>query len=306
MVRNANERGWHVNETVWLAERFEDHRSHLRSVAYRMLGSLAEADDAVQEAWLRLARSEAGGIENLRGWLTTVVARVPHRVGVRHSRRERSWMSTCPTQSSRSTRRPVGGRGVARRLGRARTADRSRHPHAPGAARVRAARYVLRSVQRDRRDRRAITGFGEAARESRWQRAGGRSCPTPISRGSEAVVDAFLAAARDGDFDGLLEVLDPDVVLRADSGALPHPLAAGARARVVAQLALTFSDLAHSSRPALVNGAAGSSPPGGRVFSVLAVTIKHDRIVEIDILADPERLTQLDLVLPDVRSKPGS
>src|SRR5436853_389234 len=185
-----------MDDHQWLAERFEEHRTHLRAVAYRMLGSLSEADDAVQESWLRLSRSDASAIENLGGWLTTVVARV--------------------------------------------------------------CLNVLR--QRE-------------------------------------VVDAFFAAARDGDFDALVAVLDPDVVLRSDGGVVrPGASQVIHGADEVAASALTFARLSPFVRPALVNGAAGVVvAPHGRPFSVMGFTVRDGKIVEIDGIADPERLARLDL-----------
>jgi RNA polymerase sigma factor (sigma-70 family) len=293
-----------MNETEWLAERFEEHRAHLKSVAYRMLGSLSEADDAVQEAWLRLARSDASGIENLRGWLTTVVARLClTMLETRRSRREEPVGVHVPDPVVRLTDGddPEDEALLADSVGLALLVvlDTLAPPERLA--------FVLHDMFAVPFDEIAhIVGRSpEAARQlaSRARRRVQGADPTPdadLTRQRE-IVDAFLAAARDGDFDALLEVLDPDVVLRADSGALRSPPSRQVRgARVVAELALAFSDLARSSRPALVNGAAGIvAAPEGRVFSVLAVTIKHDKIVEINILADPERLRQLDLVVLD-------
>src|SRR6266508_100232 len=253
-----------MNETEWLAERFEQHRSQLRGVAYHMLGSLAEADDAVQEAWLRLARSEAREIENLRGWLTTVVARVClNTLESRRSRREEPLDVHVPDPvvSLDEEIDPEDEALLADSVGLALLVvlDTLTPPERLA--------FVLHDM--------FAVPFDE--------------------------IDAFVGAAREGDFNALLEVLDPDVVLRADAGAVPSPPSRLVRgAREVAGLALAFSDLARSSRPALVNGAAGIVvAPEGRVYSVFGVTIKHDKIVEFDILGDPERLAQLDLVVLD-------
>jgi RNA polymerase sigma factor (sigma-70 family) len=293
-----------VDETAWLGERFEEHRSHLRSVAYRMLGSLAEADDAVQEAWIRLARSQAREIENLRGWLTTVVARVCLTIlESRRSRREESLDVHVPDPVVRLDEEidPEDEALLADSVGLALLVvlDTLTPPE-----RLAFVLHDMFAVPFD--DIAAIVGRSpEAARQlaSRARRRVQMADRTPdadLAR-QRVVVDAFLAAARDGDFNALLEVLDPDVVLRADSGALPSPPSRLVRgAREVAQLALAFSDLAHFSRPALVNGAAGIVvAPEGRVYAVFGVTIKHDKIVEFDILGDPERLAQLDLVVLD-------
>jgi RNA polymerase sigma-70 factor, ECF subfamily len=301
-----------MNETEWLAKRFEEHRSHLKSVAYRMLGSLAEADDAVQEAWLRLARSEAAEIENLGGWLTTVVARVClNTLESRHSRREEPLDVHVPDPVVRleDEINPEDEVLLADSVGLALLVVLDSLTPSERLA------FVLHDMFAVPFDEIAvIVGRSpEAARQlaSRARRrvqSADRAPDADLPR-QRAVVDAFLAAAREGDFEALLEVLDPEVVLRADSGALPSPPSRLVRgAREVAGLAVSFSDLARFSQPALVNGAAGIVvAPEGKVFSVFGVTIKHDRIVEFNILADPERLAQLDLVVLDEESgsQPG-
>jgi RNA polymerase sigma factor (sigma-70 family) len=293
-----------VSETDWLAERFEEHRSHLKSVAYRMLGSLAEADDAVQEAWLRLARSQAREIENLRGWLTTVVARVClNTLESRRSRREEPLDVHVPDPVVRLDEEidPEDEALLADSVGLALLVvlDTLTPPE-----RLAFVLHDMFAVPFD--EIAAIVGRSPdaarqlASRARRRVQAADRAPDADLPR-QRAVVDAFLAAAREGDFNALLEVLDPDVVLRADSGALPSPPSRLVRgAREVAGLALAFSDLAPSSRPALVNGAAGIVvAPEGRVLAVFGVTIKRDKIVEFDILGDPERLAQLDLIVLD-------
>jgi RNA polymerase sigma factor (sigma-70 family) len=293
-----------VNETDWLAERFEEHRSHLKSVAYRMLGSLAEADDVVQEAWLRLARSQAREIENLRGWLTTVVARVClNTLESRRSRREEPLDVHVPDPVVRLDEEidPEDEALLADSVGLALLVVLDTLPPPERLA------FVLHDMFAVPFDEIAvIVGRSPdaarqlASRARRRVQAADRAPDADLAR-QRVVVDAFLAAARDGDFNALLEVLDPDVVLRADSGALPSPPSRLVRgAREVAGLALAFSDLARFSRPALVNGAAGIVvAPEGKVFAVFGVTIQRDRIVEFDILGDPERLAQLDLVVLD-------
>ncbi len=213
-----------MDEHDGLAERFEDHRTHLRAVAYRMLGSLSEADDAVQEAWLRLSRSDTSGVENLGGWLTTVVARVClDMLRSRKSRREEAaGRLLCPNRSISRGRVDPEQEVAARRLGRSRAARRARDAGSRRAARLRAARHVRRALRRDRHRSwgapRPRPGSSPAARA-----AGSRERrPTPdadLTRKRE-VVDAFLAASRSGDFDALLALLDPDVVLRADGAAV--------------------------------------------------------------------------------------
>jgi RNA polymerase sigma-70 factor, ECF subfamily len=293
-----------MNDTEWLAARFEEHRSHLKSVAYRMLGSLAEADDAVQEAWLRLARSQAREIENLRGWLTTVVARVClNTLESRRSRREEPLDVHVPDPvvSLDEEIDPEHEALLADSVGLALLVVLDTLTPAERLA------FVLHDMFAVPFDEiAAIVGRSPdaarqlASRARRRVQAADRAPDADLAR-QRAVVDAFLAAAREGDFNALLEVLDPDVVLRADAGALPSPPSRLVRgARGVAQLAVAFSDLARFSRPALVNGAAGIVvAPEGRVYSVFGVTIKHDKIVEFDILGDPERLAQLDLVVLD-------
>jgi RNA polymerase sigma factor (sigma-70 family) len=303
-VKERNERGWHVNETQWLAERFEEHRSQLKSVAYRMLGSLTEADDAVQEAWLRLSRQDAHEIENLGGWLTTVVARVClNTLESRRSRREESLDVHVPDPvvSLDEEIDPEDEALLADSVGLALLVvlDTLTPPE-----RLAFVLHDMFAVPFD--EIAVIVGRSPdaarqlASRARRRVQAADRVPDADLPR-QRAVVDAFLAAAREADFDALLEVLDPDVVLRADSGALPSPPSRLVRgAREVAQIALAFSDLARFSRPALVNGAAGIVvAPQGRVYAVFGVTIKHDKIVEFDILGDPERLAQLDLVVLD-------
>jgi RNA polymerase sigma factor (sigma-70 family) len=282
-----------------LARRFEAHRGHLRAVAYQMLGSLAEADDAVQEAWLRLGRADAAGIANLGGWLTTVVARVClDLLRARTARREEPLGPHLPD--------PVVGRAdgldpeqealLADSVGLALLVVLDTLTPAERLA------FVLHDLFAVPFDEVAPTldRSPAAARQlaSRARRRVRRAAAVPdADLGRQwAVVGAFLAAARDGDFDALLAVLDPDVVVRADQGPVP----AGASrevhgARAAAEHALAFSVRARLARPALVNGAAGLVvADDGRPLSVLGFTVARGRIVEIDILADPERLRRLD------------
>src|SRR6266545_2900724 len=249
-----------MDEHERLAARFEAHRTHLRSVAYRMLGSLSEADDAVQESWLHLSRSDTSGIENLGGWLTTVVARVClDMLRARNSRREE----------------PRGA-------------------------------YVLHDVFGVPFDEiapivgRSVIAARQLASRARRRVQGVATVPDADLTSQRAVVDAFLAAARGGDFDALLALLDPDIVVRADLGGVPPGASREVRgARAVAEQALTFSRRAQFVQKALVNGAAGivSWLPGGRPFAVMGFTVRRAKIVEIDILADPARLRQLDLAV---------
>jgi RNA polymerase sigma factor (sigma-70 family) len=290
-----------MNEGDWLAERFEESRPHLRAVAYRMLGSLAEADDAVQEAWLRLSRFDTDGIENLGGWLTTVVARVClTMLRSRGSRREEPLDAYVPDPIVSTEERldPEQEALLADSVGLALLVVLETLDPAERLA------FVLHDMFDVPFDEIApiVERSPAAARQlaSRARRRVRGAAPVPdadLVRQREAVA-AFLAAARGGDFGALLEVLDPHVVLRADIGAVP----AGASrvihgAPAVAEQALAYARmLGPVARPALVNGAAGIvAAPGGRPISVLGFTVTGGRIVEIDILADPERLSRLEL-----------
>jgi RNA polymerase sigma-70 factor, ECF subfamily len=291
-----------MDERDWLAERFEENRPHLRAVAYRMLGSLAEADDAVQEAWLRLSRSETGGIENLGGWLTTVVARVClNLLQARRSRREDPLDAHVPDPvvSLEEEGDPEHQALLANSVGLALLVVLDRL--AP-AERLALVLHDMFDVPFD--EIAPIVGRSPTATRQLASRARRRvkgAAPVPdadLARQREAL-DAFLAAARGGDFQGLLEVLDPEVVLRADVGAVPGGASTVIRgAPAVAEQSLAYARrLGRFARPALVNGAAGIvAAPGGRPVSVLGFTITRGRIVEIDILANPERLSRLDLV----------
>jgi RNA polymerase sigma factor (sigma-70 family) len=291
----------------WLAERFEEHRPHLRAVAYRMLGSLSEADDAVQEAWLRLDRSDSGGVRNLGGWLTTVVARVClDQLRSRRSRREepRGVHLPDPILGREDAGDPEQEALLAEGVGLALLVVLETLAPAERLAFVLHDMFAVPFEEIA-----AIVGRSPAAARQLASRARrrvreGATVPDADLPRQQAVVGAFLAAARRGDFDGLLAVLDPDVVLKADRGAMP----AGASvvvhgAPAVAEQALSFaSGLARFAQPALVNGAAGMVvAPGGRPVAVLGFTVAHGRIVEIDILADPERLGRLDLAVLDDR-----
>ena len=287
-----------MNAIDWQTEEFERHRQHLRAVAYRMLGSLSDADDVVQEAWLRLIRSDAS-VENMRGWLTTIVARLSlDELRAREARREDSvdaWLPD-PIISHRNGVDPEQEALLADSVGLALLVvlDTLTPPERLA--------FVLHDMFAVPFDEIApIVGRSPVAARKLASRARRRvqGAPVPdagLDRQRE-VVDAFLAAARDGDFDALLTVLDPEVVLRAQG-----PGAAGARelrgAPAVAERALLFAHLARSARPALVNGAAGFVlTPDGRPRSVIGVIVRGGKIVEIDVFADPERLRKLDLGL---------
>ena len=290
-----------MDELEWLAERFEENRPHLRAVAYRMLGSLAEAEDAVQEAWLRLARSEASGIENLGGWLTTVLARVClNMLQSRRSRREEPLAAHVPDPLVS----PAEGLDPEHEALLADSVGLALLVVLETLAPVERLAFVLHDMFDVPFDEIApiVQRSPAAARQlaSRARRRIKGSAPVPdgdLAR-QRAAVDAFLAAARGGDFDALLELLDPDVVVRADVGAVPAGASRVIRgAPAAAEQAIAFARrLGPFARPALVNGTAGIvAAPGGRPFSVLGFTVTGGRIVEIDILADPARLARLDL-----------
>jgi RNA polymerase sigma-70 factor (ECF subfamily) len=293
-----------MDEHDWLAERFEEYRTHLRAVAYRMLGSLSEADDAVQETWLRLSRSDTSGVENLGGWLTTVVARVCLNVlRSRQTRREEPLGAHVPDPivNGEDGIGPEHEALLADSVGLALLVVLETLAPAERLA------FVLHDMFAVPFDEIApVVGRSpDAARQlaSRARRRVQGAAPVPdtdLTRQRE-VVDAFFAAARDGDFDALVAVLDPDVVLRSDGGVLRPGASVVVRgAPEVAGQALTFARLSPFVRPALVNGAAGVVvAPGGRPFSVMGFTVRGGKIVEIDGLADPERLRQLDLTILD-------
>jgi RNA polymerase sigma factor (sigma-70 family) len=300
-----------MDEHDWLAQRFEEHRTHLRAVAYRMLGSISEADDAVQEAWLRLSRSETSGIQNLGGWLTTVVGRVClDMLRSRSSRREEPLGEPPgarlpdPIISNADGIDPEQEVLVADSVGLALLVVLETLTPAERLAFVLHDMFAVPFDEIAPIVGRSPTATRQLASRARRRVRGAATSPDADRTRQREVIDAFLAAARDGDFDTLLAVLDPDVVLRSDGGVVRAGLSrvvSGAAA--VSEQALTFSQFARSARtrPALVNGAAGvvSWSPDGRLFSVMGCTVRHGKIVEIDILADPERLSQLDLALLD-------
>jgi RNA polymerase sigma-70 factor (ECF subfamily) len=292
-----------VDEGDWLAERFEENRTHLRAVAYRMLGSLSEADDAVQDAWLRLSRADTSGVDNLGGWLTTVVARgCLDRLRARASRREQPLGVHLPEPilSPDDGPDPEQQALLAEGVGLALLVVLETLTPAERLA------FVLHDTFAVPFDQvAAIVGCSPTAARQLASRARRRvkqhaTVPDADLARQRAVVDAFLAAARDGDFDALVAVLDPDVVLRADRGAVPLGASRVVRgARAVAEGALTFARLGRFARPVLVNGAAGvvARAPDGQPFAVMGFTVRRGKIVEIDILADLARLRQLDLTV---------
>ena len=291
-----------MSDQDWLTERFEAHRGHLRGVAYRMLGSLAEADDAVQESWIRLSRSDTSDVENLRAWLTTVVARVClNQLRARRARRESPLEVHVadPILSPQDGIDPEHEALLGDSIGLALLAVLETLTPAERVA------FVLHDVFAVPFDEIApIVGrSSDATRQlaSRGRRrVQGAPVPDTNLDGQWAVVDAFLAASRDGDFERLIAVLDPDVVLRADGGvARPRMVQLVRGATDVATNAMLFRRLAASATRTLVNGAPGGVVwgPDGRPFAVLAFTVAGGRIVAVDVLADPDRLARLDLAI---------
>ena len=290
-----------MDEHDFLAEQFEEHRTHLRAVAYRMLGSISEADDAVQEAWLRLNRSDTSEIENPGGWLTTVVARVClDMLRSRRSRREGSLDVHVPEPivSRADEIDPEREALLADSVGLALLVVLETLSPAERLAFVLHDMFAVPFDEIAPIVGRSPTAARQLASRARRRVQGATPVPDADLNRQREVVDAFLAAARDGDFEALVAVLDPEVVLRSDGGVLRAGLSREVRgAAAVAEGALAFSRLVPFAQPALVNGAAGvvSWSPDGRPFSIMGFTVRGGKIVEIDILADPERLRHLDL-----------
>jgi RNA polymerase sigma factor (sigma-70 family) len=285
-----------VDENEWLAERFEAHRTHLQAVAYRMLGSRTEADDAVQESWLRLSRSDTSGVENLAGWLTTVVGRVClDMLRSRKSRREDPWDEQVP--ESIASIDPEQEALQADSVGLALLVVLDTLTPAERLA------FVLHDMFAVPFDEvAAVVGRSPAASKQLASRArrrvqGVKAQPDADLARQRQVVAAFLAASRNGEFDALVAMLDPDVELRADRAAVDMgaPEAQGALA-----VAGTFSGRAQAARLALIDGTAGLVwARGGRPRVVFAFTVADGTIVGIDTLADPVRLGELNLVILD-------
>jgi RNA polymerase sigma-70 factor (ECF subfamily) len=283
----------------WLAELFEVHRPRLRAVAYRMLGSLSEADDAVQDAWLRVSRADTSEVENFGGWLTTIVARVAlNALRSRTTRRQEPLEVHLPDPVVDA---PEGGTDpehealLADSIGLALLVVLEALSPAERLAFVLHDMFAVPFDEIAAIVDRSPEATRQLASRARRRVQGTAPVPDPDLETQWRVVDAFLAAARSGDFEALVAVLDPDVVLRADGGVsgLSH-FARGAEA--VARQASMWSRAGLSVRRALVNGAAGLvSERQGKPFSVGAFTINNGRIIECDFLVDPDRVAQLDL-----------
>jgi RNA polymerase sigma factor (sigma-70 family) len=291
-----------MEERDWLAERFEQHRARLRAVAYRMLGSLSEADDAVQEAWLRLNRIDADEVENLGGWLTTVVARISlNMLRSRKARREEPLAGRLPEPLIDR----ADGIGPEHEALLADSVGLALLVVLETLSPPERLAFVLHDVFAVPFDEIApiVDRSPEAARQlaSRARRRvrAERTVPDADLETQREVVDAFLAAAREGDFDRLVAVLDPDVVLRQDFGPVGGSREMRGAAAVAGQ-ALGYAQIGLDIRPALINGVAGAVAfRHGQPFSIGAVTVRNGKIVELDFLADPERLSQLDLTILD-------
>jgi RNA polymerase sigma factor (sigma-70 family) len=301
-----------VNSTDWPAADFEAHRAHLRSVAYRMLGSLNEAEDAVQEAWLRLSRADAGDVRDLRAWLTTVVSRVClDMLRSRASRREDSLDVHLPDPIvTRVDDDPAEHALLADSVGIALLVVLDTLSPSERLAFVLHDVFAVPFEQIGPILDRSPGAAKQLASRAR-QRL--RAAPTPAGADSDdsapatsaadlsrqwAIVNAFLAASREGDFEGLLAILDPDIVLRADAGEGPFgPSVVVSGAREVIAHAQRFAPLGRFARPVLVNGAPGFLVVrDGEALALLAVTVQDGKITEMDVLADPVRLRELDLV----------
>ena len=296
-----------MDQADGLAERFQAHHTRLRAVAYQMLGSLSEADDAVQEAWLRVSRAGTGGVDNLGGWLTTVVARVClDMLRSRAARREEPLGVHLPDPviSQPDVLDPEQEALLADAVGLALLVVLDTLAPAERLAFVLHDTFAVPFEEIA-----AILGRSPAATRQLASRARRRVRAAPARpdtdmAGQQRAVDAFLAAARNGDLEALVAILDPDVVARADSGKVPVRVPTVLRgARAVAEQALAFAQRAPYGWPALVNGAAGVVVAAGtRLIAVMGFTVTDGKITEIDILADPERLRHVDLTALGNRS----
>ncbi|SPE57427.1 RNA polymerase sigma factor SigJ [Streptomyces netropsis] len=292
-----------MSEKDLLARRFEEHRPHLRAVAYRMLGSLGDVDDAVQETWLKLSRSDVTGVENLGGWLTTVTGRVClDMLRSRTTRRESPLHDDDgqirlpdPVVSGPDGLDPEQEILLADSVGLALLVVLETLAPAERLA------FVLHDMFAVPFDEiapvlgRTAASARQLASRARRRIQGAAPAPDTGLAHRRRIVDAFLAAARGGDFDALVSVLDPEIVARSDGGTLrPGVIRRGAAD--VASQAITFARFAEAAHPALVNGTPGVvAVAEGRAISVMAFTVQGDRITTLDILTDPERLARIDL-----------
>jgi RNA polymerase sigma factor (sigma-70 family) len=284
-----------VDDQEWLAKRFEEHRAHLRAVAYRMLGSLPEAEEAVQDAWLRLSRSGADGVENLGGWLTTIVARVClNALQARKARPEQpaGLRMPDPVVTREGDADPERVALLADSVGLALLVVLDTLPPAERLAFVLHDMFDLPFEEIAPMVRRSATAARQLASRARRRVQGAAVPPDADPARQREVVNAFFAAARAGDFDALVRVLDPDVVLRSDVPKVEEQRGA----KRVARMALAGARPSASVLPVLVNGAAGAViVEDGRVTNVMGFTVSGGKIVEIDVVTDPERLRKINV-----------
>ena len=288
-----------MTEQDWLATQFEEQRPHLRAVAYRMLGSLSEADDAVQDAWLRLSRADTSEVQNLRAWLTTVVARVA--LNTLRSRRTRSEQPLDvhvpdPVIDPTDGTDPEHEALLADSVGLALLIVLETLTPSERLAFVLHDMFAVPFDEIAPIVERSPEATRQLASRARRRVRGADPAPNADLNTQWKVVDAFLAAARQGDFEALVAVLDPDVVLRSDGGLIAGLSRHVRGAEAVAGQALMWARVDLTMRRVLVNGAAGIVTfLDGKPFSVAAVSIRNGKIVEMDFLADPERIAKLDL-----------
>jgi len=291
-----------MTDQQWLAERFEEHRPRLRAVAYRMLGSLSEADDAVQDAWLRVSRADTSEVENLGAWLTTIVARVAlNLLRARKTRREAPLDVHVPDPivDPADGTNPEHEALLADSVGLALLVVLETLSPPERLAFVLHDMFGMPFEQIAPIVDRSPDAARQLASRARRRVRGAAPSPDGDLHAQWEVVEAFLAAAHGGDFEALVAVLDPDVVLRADAGVSSITRQVRGAEAVISQ-ATMWSRVALVPRRALVNGTPGFvTMRDGQPFSVAAVTVHGGRIVEIDILADPERLARLDLAVVD-------
>lgn len=293
-----------------LAGQFERARQHLRDVAYRMLGSLDEAEDAVQEAWLRASRADVRDVGNMTGWLTTIVARIC--LDTLRSRRRREQRlgkeRVEPVLNPDDAAHPTAEAELAESVGLALLVVLDRLGPAERVAFVLHDLFAVPFEQIAAILERSPSAAKKLASRARHRVRGTTSRPTAELARQRSVVESFLAASRAGDIDALLAILAPDVVRRADSTARRGDAPAEVRgARRVAEETLTNARLARFARPALVDGRIGAVvAPGGRLLFVLAITVEGDRVVEVDVVGEPARLREVDLRVIDIPVPAGA
>ncbi len=287
----------------WLAEQFEASRGHLKAVAFRILGSVGEADDAIQECWLRLSRADTGAIENLQGWLTTVLARIClNMLRSRNSRREEALPeeADCPAVHDAKRSDPQEETLLAESVGLALLVVLEQLNPAERVAFVLHEAFgvtfdeIAPIVKRSPAAARQL-----ASRARRRVRGSVRPRAADLSQQRQAV-EAFLRALRAGDIDGLLRVLDPGVVRRADEAAVPSGTARELRgAAAIAKEAMAYTHVAHIAQPVLVEGSMGFVvAPRGRLRIAIRCTVREGKIAAMDVVADPARLRKLKLAVP--------